>query len=377
MKILFISMHSIHAIRWIENLKDTDHELYWFDVLNRGKIETIDTVIQYENWKLRKLPYIKGEYFMKKKISFLYEIIQPRLEVTANEKLEKIIHEIKPDVIHSFEMQSCSYSILKTMKKFSNIKWIYSCWGNDLFYYKNHKNHKVNILNVLKRINYLHTDCIRDYNIASNMGFKGAFLGVIPGGTGYKINELKKHIMPFEERKIILVKGYEHLFGRGLNVVKALEQLQFETQEFEIIVFGAHNKIFEYITINKLPFIVYNKSELKQNELLELMGKAKIYIGNSISDGMPNTLLESMTMGAFPIQSNPGNVTEEIIKNNINGLLIENPEDINEIKKIIQLAILNPEMCKNASNLNFHFSKENLDYKIIKTKVIQMYETIL
>ena len=92
---------------------------------------------------------------------------------------------------------------------------------------------------------------------------------------------------------------------------------------------------------------------------------------------MPNTLLESMTMGAFPIQSNPGKVTEEIIKNNINGLLIENPEDIDEIKKIILLAILNSEMCKNASNLNFHFSKENLDYKIIKTKVIQMYEAIL
>jgi hypothetical protein len=29
---------------------------------------------------------------------------------------------------------------------------------------------------------------------------------------------------------------------------------------------------------------------------------------------MPNALLEAMGMGAFPIQSNPGKVSEEVIK---------------------------------------------------------------
>ena len=67
MKILFVSMHSIHAIRWIENLKDTSHELYWFDVLGIGKLDTIERVKQFANWKHRKLPYIKGEYFLSKR----------------------------------------------------------------------------------------------------------------------------------------------------------------------------------------------------------------------------------------------------------------------------------------------------------------------
>ena len=47
MKILFISMPSVHVIRWIENLKGSDHELYWFDVLNRGRLETLDSVHLY------------------------------------------------------------------------------------------------------------------------------------------------------------------------------------------------------------------------------------------------------------------------------------------------------------------------------------------
>lgn len=65
------------------------------------------------------------------------------------------------------------------------------------------------------------------------------------------------------------------------------------------------------------------------------MGQSIVYIGNNISDGIPNTVLEAMIMGAFPIQSNPGGATAEIIEEGNNGFLIHNPEDIEEIKKLI------------------------------------------
>ena len=60
-------MPSVHVSRWIENLKDTNHELYWFDILDRGKLETLDSVQQFTGWKKRKVPYIKGEYFLSEK----------------------------------------------------------------------------------------------------------------------------------------------------------------------------------------------------------------------------------------------------------------------------------------------------------------------
>ncbi|MEN2489817.1 hypothetical protein AAYQ05_18580 [Flavobacterium sp. B11] len=50
MKILFISMPCIYTIRWIENLKDTSYDLYWFDVLERGKLDTLGSVYQFTNW---------------------------------------------------------------------------------------------------------------------------------------------------------------------------------------------------------------------------------------------------------------------------------------------------------------------------------------
>lgn len=376
MKILFISIPSIHTIRWIENLKDTSFELYWFDILGRGNIETIDRVQQITDWKRRKILYLRGEYFLKKKFPLIYNRIQSFLEVTVNEQLEEIIREIQPDVIHSFEMQSCSYSILETMNSHPDIKWVYSCWGNDLFYYQNFKNHNSKIRVVLDRVNFLHTDCHRDFEIAKVLGFKGKYLGVIPGGTGYCLDTLEKYKKPLHERKIILIKGYQHQFGRGLNIVKALKEIQSKIQNYEVVVFGAHSMLIDYINQNKLPFKVYDRHGLKHNKLLQLMGQSLIYIGNSISDGMPNTLLEAIVMGAFPIQSNPGGVTEEIITHNENGFLINDTDNIEELANLILQAIGNKQLIESANKINEQIAKERLDYIINQEKVIALYQKL-
>lgn len=376
MKILFISMPSVHVVRWIENLKDSSYDLYWFDVLGRGKLATLDSVHQFTDWKQRKVPPIKGEYFLSKKVPFVYDKIFPFLEVTANEVLEKIILEIQPNIIHSFEMQGCSYPILKTMQKFPAIKWLYSCWGNDLYHYERFPKHLKKIKQVLQRVNFLHTDCQRDYVLAQQLGFSGKHLGVIPGGTGYKLDELQSYKLPIGERRILLVKGYEHQFGRGLNVIKALQAIQNQIQNYEVLVFGAHPKVIDYIQSNKLSFSFFDRHGLSHQELMELMGKSLIYIGNSISDGMPNTLLEAIVMGAFPIQSNPGGATAEIIKNGENGFLINNPESIIEIEKVIANAVLNVKVIGKASTENSSIAMERLDYYINRIKVITIYKDI-
>lgn len=374
MKILLVSMPSTHVLRWIENLKDTTHELYWFDVIGRGTMETTIPVQQFTHWEKRKRSNVKGEYFLSNNYPLLFEKVEPYLKVTANEQLETIIKEIQPDIVHSFEMQSCSYPIRKTMAKYPNLNWIYSCWGSDLYYYKQFSNHKIRIKSVLARVNFILTDCNRDYNLAKGLGFKGKYAGVIPGGSGFKINELKGLQLPLEQRKIILVKGYQHQFGRGLEIVKALHSLQSEVQNFDVVVFGSHNVVMKYIQENKLPFTLYYRHDLSHNQLLELMGKSLIYIGNSISDGMPNTLLEAIVMGTFPIQSNPGGATEEMIRHGENGLLIENPESIEEIREQIRFAIANPKMIENAIKINTILAQEKLEFEMNKKKIMALYE---
>ncbi|OAB27871.1 Glycosyltransferase involved in cell wall bisynthesis [Flavobacterium fryxellicola] len=376
MKILFVSMHSIHAIRWIENLNGSAHELYWFDVTSNGKLNTINKVHQVTNWKKRKIPYLKGEYFLSKNYKSLYNLLNPFFEVTASEYLEKIIQDIQPDLIHSFEMHSCSYPILKTMIKYSHIKWLYSCWGNDLYYNRQIPKDLKTIKRILSRIDFLHTDCQRDFGIAKSLGFKGDFLGVIPTGGGYDLTYYKNYLFPFEERKIILIKGYEHLFGRGLNVVKALQIVNDLLFTYEVVVFGAHQEVIDFINFNKLPFKTFGRHDLSQKELIKLMGKSILYVGNSLSDGMPNTLLEAIIMQAFPIQSNPGNATAEIIENKKNGLLINDSNDVNEIKDKIIFALTNLKSLKQAMILNNKIAEQRLNYNHNQLRIEEIYSRI-
>lgn len=378
MKILFISMPSLHAVRWIENLNASGHELYWFDVLGKGKLDTNITIQQITDWKKRKVPYIKGEHFLRKNFLNFYESIHSFLEVTANEKLGQILNEIQPDLVHSFEMQSGSYPILKTMQKFSHIKWLYSCWGSDLFYFQNQQQHVSKIKSVLSRIQYLHTDCNRDFLLAQSLGFKGKHLGVIPGGGGFNLQKFLPYSQPLSDRKIILIKGYHHNVGRGLVLVKAAHIIQKSIQKlgFEVVVFGAHPIVIDYIKKNELPYEVHDRHELAHHDLLQFMGKSALYLGNSISDGMPNTLLEAIIMGAFPIQSNPGNVTAEIITEGENGFLIGNPNDENSIAELILRVLQQPELLQNAFEINQKIAKERLDYVVNQQKIVALYQQI-
>lgn len=377
MKILFVSMPSIHVTRWIENLKDTDHEFYWFDVLDRGRLETSDSVHQFTGWKKRKFPYIKGEFFLRKKVPLLYNAIIPFLEVSSNDVLKKIIFEIQPDVVHSFELHYCSFPIFKTMNKFRNIKWIYSCWGSDIFRHQFIKSDLKKITSVLNRINYLITDCQRDFDLAQKYGFKGHFLGVIPGGGGYNIDVIRANFQEIESRNLILIKGNHNGTGRAIFTLKAIKKVVKKLGDFEIYVFSARKNTIEFVkSDSELSTKIRILNNLTQLELFSYIGKTFLYIGNNFSDGMPNSLIEALLLGAIPLQSNPGNATAELLGKRYFGRLIDNSENEDEIAEKILDLIKNRESTFAFSKENHFKAIEDYNSEKIQRLISNVYNTI-
>jgi len=368
-----VSIPSLHFFRWVNQLEETGHEVYWFDVTGMSKpVSKINWVNQKTNWKL-KWNY-PGRAFVKNRFLKAYNFLQKFNEYKTDKVFEQYIKEIQPDVIHSFALYLSCTPIINIMEKNPHLKWIYSSWGSDLYYFQNEPNHLKDIKRVLPRVNYLFTDCKRDFEIAKKYGFEGEFLGVFPGGGGFDLQVMKQFKLPIEKRKTILIKGFQGRSGRAISVLKAVELLANELENYTIKAFGSDKEVLEYVAKSPLEkwanFQIIGK--ITHNEVLQLMGESLIYIGNSNSDGMPNTLLEAICMGAFPIQSNPGGATTEIIEHNVNGLLIEDCESINEIKnKIIKtITTINFE---EASNLNLEISLK-LDYLFIKNQVIDKYK---
>ncbi len=377
MKILMVSVFSNHFFNWVLQLKESGHDVYWFDVNDANTyVKRIDFVYQTVKWK-RKVEY-PGRFWLKTNFPSFEAFIERYNQREFINVFKKKFNEIKPDIVHSFEMQTSCVAILKIMNNHPNIKWIYSPWGTDLYYYQ-HEPEKLNgIKMAFKRLDYMFSDCNRDFIIAKNHGFKGEYLGTFPGGGGYDLDEANSLVNEFKNRRIILIKGYQDKFGRCNSVLDAILEIECDIKDFEIIVFAATTEVLEKVKdhrFNKMKNIVV-KGKIARGEVLALMGKSLIYIGNSISDGMPNTLLEAIVMEAFPIQSNPGGASAEIIEHGKNGLLIENPEDINEIALLIKRTVQDPELLRSGIAYNTANVKPMLERNYVKDQVLEKYRLV-
>ncbi|WOI23105.1 glycosyltransferase [Nonlabens ulvanivorans] len=373
MKILLVSMNSIHFRRWSDQLRDSEFDVYWFDVLDQGYAPSMSWLTQITGWKKGFLKK-RGRTFLKSKLPKLFNALVHKFDNHVEDAFAKALQEIKPDMVHSFALYISASPILSVMLK-NKIPWAYSSWGSDLFYYKNKPDYLKSIQAVLPRVNYMFADCKRDQQIGNELGFNGTHLGVFPGGGGFDLELIENYKIPFENREIIAVKGNHNRSGRALQVLKALEQLGEHIDHLEVIVFGATNSLilnFETDQIKNLTI----KGILNHDQILELFGESLIYIGNSNSDGMPNTLLEAICSGAFPIQSNPGGATAELIENGANGLLIEECEDVEHIQAIIHKAISNKTLLEVGVAHNTTHVLPMLSHYKITQQVLKAYTSI-
>ncbi|XCF07748.1 glycosyltransferase family 4 protein [Tamlana crocina] len=376
-KILMVAMPSLHFFRWTEQLKDSSFEVYWFDITGSGQfVQRLDWVHQKVDWRLKwDFP---GRHIVKKKFPKVYQNIQKINERDVSKAFEEYIQEVKPDMVHSFALYVTCTPILEVMERHNSTPWIYSSWGSDLYYFQNIPEYLKDIKRVLPRLNYLFADCNRDVEIAQKHGFKGKLLAVVPGGGGFHLNDLKGYIWSVEDRNLILIKGFQGRSGRAVQVLKAIEKLPDKLKSSEIIVFGASEEVIQYAEKSTLKSWNNLKcfDKIPHGEVLKLMGKALIYVGNSNSDGMPNTLLEAICLGAFPIQSNPGGATEDVIVHGENGLLIQNCENIKEIKNQIEYTLDNPNLIIRGNKQNKKLSKQ-FDYDLLKQQVLSKYLSLV
>ena len=376
MKILMISMPSIHFFRWTEQLKDSGHDIYWFNVTDSDQaVRRMDWINQHYGWRLKwDFP---GRTRLKSLFPKLSKFIE-KLNTNATYKaFENYLNQVKPDVVHSFVLYQSCVPILEVMKKYSHVSWIYSAWGNDLYYYQNFPNFKNDIVNTLPHLDFMFADCQRDIDLAYKLGFKGETLGVFPGGGGYDLTMIKEDLKQPKQRSGIIIKGYQGDKHRALNILKALERFN---EIPKITIFSANEILIDYIErSDKLvseKFKIYSQKEsIIHDELCRMMNKHLIYIGNNLSDGMPNTLLEAICFGAFPIQSNPGDATAEIIENGVNGLLINDCEDVEHIKSLIEHALTDKILIGKAFEINKKIRK-SLEFDIIKKQVLVKYQHV-
>jgi glycosyltransferase involved in cell wall biosynthesis len=295
--------------------------------------------------------------------------------------LSKVIRKISPDLIHSLEFQNCGYIVLGAREIIGRHlfpAWLVTNWGSDIVYFQQFSNERQTIKRLLKAADYYSCECFRDVSLAVSLGFNGLILPVIPNAGGIDLqlaSELRTRNKP-TDRRIILIKGYQNLFGRALVGLQSIKKCENELRGYQVVVYSASTETCEYVEelkkTTKINFIIScQKSHL---EMLHLFSTARIYIGVSLSDGISTSMLEAMAMGAFPIQTNTS-CCDEWISDGITGFSIP-PDNVELISDRIRQAIADDNLISRAYEMNWNTISLRLDKDVIKSKAAGYYKTI-
>ncbi len=301
-------------------------------------------------------------------------------------RLARTISRLKPDLLHTLEMQHAGYLALqsRTIVRTPFPRWIYSSWGSDLFYYGRLPEHERRVRAVLAACDFFIADCERDIALARELGFNGEVLGAVVATAGFDLESMRplRQSGPVSARTAIALKGLhtDAWVARGLIALQAVHLCADELAEVEIVVYSASPNVrhaAEYVgRLTGLDLQVMPPSrDVPYSDVISLLGRARIAVAVNISDGTPIALLEAMIMGAFPIQSDTVS-TREWITDGRNGLLVD-AEDPASVAAALRRAVSEDALVDSAAELNNRLAAERLDRSVVVPKVLELYERVL
>lgn len=297
-----------------------------------------------------------------------------------------VIRRYSPRIIHFHEMQHGAYLFNPIEAKIKNPAFvkIVSTWGSDLNIYSRigrslsteglvNRDHSEEIKQVLSWTDILTAERYSESVDAERLGFTGKFVAPVYITVGIRTHELDGSIEPPSSRSQIIIKGYQHDAGRALNALEAIRKISAKLIDYEVVIYSAAESVriqaelisFETgIRIRVLP-------RVSQGEILKEFSRSRIYIGLSISDGLSTSMVEAMSMGCFPIQSEHSSASL-FLQDGISGFIV-NPWAIAEIAEKICIALEDDNLVDKGASINIESLKSKYDYEVGVEAIEKLY----
>ena len=374
-RVLVVAMaDSVHTGRWLSQFDGEAIEFVLFPSTPHRRIHPLikqrlgtssETQIKISRWmKFAALPLgiadlVFGNFFRGK-------------------LLRREIVKFKPDVIHIMETQHAGYLTDKALSSTQTRPTvILSIWGSDLFWYRRFAKHHQRLSSLLPKIDFLITECRRDEGFAREFGFVNKCICGIPASGGV-VSQLSKDssqwLVP-SLRKTVAIKGYSGFVGLGPFAIRALVPLVEELKSFEIVIYSCSYKTLrlarKFRKQTGLNIKIFAKHALTAEQMEELFLRSRVVVGVSLSDGLPATIKEAISTGAFPVQTD-SSCAEEWLEDGVSALLIP-PDDLVHLSNAILRALTDNQLVDNAAQLNLQIAKTRMDSVLIRKQILEIY----
>lgn len=284
--------------------------------------------------------------------------------------VQKMLAQIKPELTIAFRLQNEGYIVA--------LSRIHPCvlftQGSDFIHRA--ERHAVDAMlsaRAMRTIDALITDCARDWKLAQRHGFEERKpFGIFPGNGGVN-TEVYSMGPPAAQRERLVV------FPRGLAPYMRFDTLLASIRElhrqpayadvrFILLVTQAVTTVAQekVLALGLNPQLVTVEPFLSQSELAKLLQTAAMIVSPSLTDGTPNSMLEAMACGAFPIMSDLESI-REWIRPGENGMLFD-PMRSDQLADCFRAALDNVGLRQQAQAHNLRLIHERADYRVMMPK---------
>jgi len=355
-------LDSVHFARWLSLFANEPIDFFLFPSTPNRRVHPIILDLLEEAGNATFSTYS----FNPKFLIPIYLIDKPLGNRFRALLLRLTIRQFSPQFLHAVEIQNAGYLASRTYGRLKNNRPIFIAtnYGSDIYWFSRETKHSKLISKLLHQVDRYAAECLRDVELAKELGFRGETMPVLPNAGGFTRTQLDAELVRADKRKLILVKGYHGWVGRAHTALRALESISAELQDYEIAVYSCNlstKRLARQIGKRTgLNVIAYSKGALSHDEMVEKFSRSIIYVGLSLSDGISTSMLEAMAMGAIPVQTDTACCDEWFSDT---GVAIRNltVEDVAlGIQKAIGLALTTDAAVKNRETIRARASREEI-----------------
>jgi glycosyltransferase involved in cell wall biosynthesis len=289
--------------------------------------------------------------------------------------LKAVIARVKPDLIHAMRIP---YEGMLAADAYNSTPLLVSVWGNDFTLHAPSTRLMRHYTRWTMQVtDALHADCQRDIRLAQEWGFpvKRPTL-VTPGNGGVRTDVFFPPERLVEEPVVINPRGFR-AYVRNDAFFKAIPLVLKEIPQARFLCasMAGESQAQQWITELGTGHAVELLIPMPHAQMAEIYRRAAVLVSPSVHDGTPNTLLEGMACGCFPVVGGLESIREWITDGE-NGLLTD-ATDPSKLADSIIRALKSKDLREQAAGLNAKRIAEGAEYNACMSQASSFYQRII
>ena len=294
-------------------------------------------------------------------------------------KLRAFIEEVQPDIVHAMRVPYEGMLAAEALQGLvTRPSFLVSIWGNDFtLHAPSTPLMKYYTRKVMSSVDGLHADTERDVKLAHEWGLDEEKPTLVAPGNGGIRGDVFYPPKELVKSPIIINPRGVRPYVRNDSFFKAIPLVLAKRPDAKFLCTGMQNEpqAMAWAKEFEIEHAVDLLSAFPFEKMGEVFRGAQIVVSPSIHDGTPNTLIEAMACGCFPVAGDLESIREWITHGR-NGLLFDS-NDPQSIADAILLGLEREDLRTEAAGLNKKIISTRAEYGANMKRVEEFYNSIV